>query len=138
MYILAVDPGVQTGIALLNGEGDIVWTQVSEAPFREVRAALKQYVRQDNAELAAEAAPATRHYQDVHAQVSALFAGLTVHWIKPSEWKNHPFCKVPVSDFDTKHEAEAVGIGRAYLLKRRRNDPSPVGPGTDREHQAAP
>lgn len=149
MYILAVDPGVETGIALLNPEGEVVWTMTSRAPYEELKSALSQYCKPpyttvsndeygketSQAELAAEVAPSTRHYQDVHSMVSDCFAGLQVHWIRPSEWKSHPFCKVTVSDYDTKHEAEAIGIGRAYLLRRNREQTDSAGAGTDREHQ---
>lgn len=140
MYILAVDPGVQTGMALLNPLGEVVWTGVSEAPYEGLKNALLHYRvakihPTHNAELAAEVAPSTRHYQDVHSQVSDCFAGCEVHWIRPSEWKSHPFCKVPVSDYDTKHEAEAIGIGRAYLLRRKREQSDSTGASTDREHE---
>ena len=136
MYTLAVDPGVHTGVALLNPQGDVVWTLTCEDPYDELTAALREY---QDAELATEPAPPTRHYQEVYATVFGLVtqeAGdRTVHLIRPSEWKNHPFCNLLSTKFATKHEAEAVGIGRALTLRRQRGEIGPADPSPDREHQ---
>lgn len=122
MYLLSIDPGGQTGIALLNGEGDIVWTVTSEGPdYPELRGALKDYPEVD---VVMEDAPRTRHYQGPQIHVLAIVeeTGRKPVLVRPSQWKGHPASFVKLSErqgFETKHEGEAVGLGRWHLSQRR-------------------
>lgn len=122
LYLLSIDPGVQTGVALLTGEGGIVWTVTAEGPdYPELKSALSQY---PDAEVVMEDAPDTRHYQEPFRKVLVIVeeAGRKPVLIRPSQWKNHPASRVSdqeSSGFETKHEGEAVGIGRWHLSQRR-------------------
>ena len=121
MYLLAIDPGVETGVALLGEDGSIIWTVTAEGPdYPELTSALGHY---PDARLAMEDSPDTRHHQETFVRVKTLVEadGRPVAYVRPSQWKNHPAARVP-EDLESKHEREAVGIGRWHLSQLRSSD----------------
>jgi hypothetical protein len=136
VYLLSVDPGVQTGVALLSMEGGIIWTQTSyaEDKFFNLINALEKY---PEAQVVMEDAPNTRHHQEVFQEVKRIIeeTGRKPALVRPSQWKGHPASFVKLSEregFETKHEGEAVGLGRWYLSQGRNDGqdqgcPDPAG-----------
>lgn len=134
MYLLAIDPGVETGVALLTEDGLIIWTVTAEGPdYPELTSALKTYA---DAETVMEDAPDTRHHQDTFKRVKSLVEadGRAVAFVRPSQWKSHPAARV-TEEFETKHEGEAVGIGRWHLSQRRDDAHEATAPDPSGAHQ---
>lgn len=128
LYLLAIDPGVETGIALLSGEGTIVWTLTTRSPHSGLSNALNQY---HDASVVIEEAPLRGHYKHAFLEVRAIVEHNAANyerslaWVLPSHWKGSPRSRLdPAAKAmcTTKHEREAVGLGRWYLSQRSRDD----------------
>lgn len=135
MYVLAVDPGVHTGIVLATRQ-DIVWAQTLLIPDNtdELLSTVKNY--SDTPCVSEEAPSLHAHESHVYGQVlEILRAHPDVTFLTPSQWKGHPSARLSASDkavCRSKHEREAAGLGRRFLAMRRSNEhPNAVSTGGD-------
>lgn len=118
VYVLAIDPGVSTGIVLLSAHS-VAWAVTCQAPYAELRGALRGY---PDAPRVCEKAPTVhRHEAETYDEVTSLLDG-DVTYLTPSQWKGHPSSRLSADDLEelqTKHEKEAAGLGRRFLAMRR-------------------
>lgn len=126
-YVLAVDPGVNTGVVLLSTSA-VAWAITCQAPFEELQSALRTYV---DIPVVCERAPSVhRHEADTYDRVTTLVdTHPDVTYLTPSQWKGHPSSRLTSKDrqkLTTKHEKEAASLGRRFLAIRRTNECSPV------------
>lgn len=125
MYVLAIDPGNLTGVALVT-EQDVVWAQTLPIPKHaiDLLSTIKHYYKTP---CVCEEAPSLHaHEQHVYGQVLEIVRGHpNVTFLTPSQWKGHPSTRLSASDkavCRTKHEREAAGLGRRFLAMRRSNE----------------
>lgn len=125
MYVLAVDPGVSTGVVLLT-ESSIAWAVTCTSPWDELKSALVTYA---SIPVVCERAPTVhRHEADTYDRVTGMVDGHPdVTYLTPSQWKGHPSSRLAAEDLSslkTKHEKEAASLGRRLLAMRREHAPS--------------
>jgi hypothetical protein len=121
VHVIGIDPGAITGYALLRETGEPVLTgAVAVDRTLPLELLLESW---PDAHLVIETAPDSRHYQTPYIKIKSLVeaTGRDIAFVRPSQWKGHPACRVP-EKFETKHEGEAVGIGRWFLSQRRNNE----------------
>lgn len=122
MYVLAIDPGNVTGVALVT-EDAVVWAESYEVP-REGHMVLGTIRGYENTPVVIEEAP-TLHSHESHAYNQVLEIVRrhpNVTYVRPSAWKGHPSSRLTASDkaaCKSKHEREAVGLGRRFLNLER-------------------
>lgn len=118
MYVLAIDPGVSTGVVLLS-TCRVAWAITSDGQYEALRGALRTY---PGVPRVCEAAPSVhRHEAETYDHVVSLIDG-DVTFLTPSQWKGHPSSRLSAVDLKklkTKHEKEAAGLGRRFLSMRR-------------------
>lgn len=125
MYVLAVDPGLNTGVALLT-ESDIVWAQTLRVPEEcgALIAALRNYA--DTPCVCEEAPSLHAHEGHTYKHVLEIVnRHQNVTFLTPSQWKGHPSTRLSKADKETcwtKHEREAAGLGRRFLAMRRSDE----------------
>lgn len=123
MYVLAVDPGVHTGVALLTAD-DVVWAETFMAPYEDLGSTLSYY---SGTPCVCEEAPTVhKHEADTYDRVTSIVKEHPdVTFLSPSQWKGHPSTRLSASDkaaCRTKHEREAACLGRRFLAMRRSDD----------------
>lgn len=124
MY-LAIDPGVTTGVALIDEEGTVVdtWAIRDVASIEYVLVTVHDDY--PSTQVIAEAPPQyaghyRSHTQDVEMVVKRHFPD--VEWVPPGQWKGHPATR-PTSELRglTQHEKDAVGLARWFRTNRGPN-----------------
>ncbi len=112
--ILAIDPGVTTGIAFaLNGK--VVWTDTAIDPWDDLRNTLHIHTAR-GATVVCERGPTfERHHRDVLEQVEriVLEEAENVHWVVPGQWKGTPPSRGAAIK-GTQHEKDAAGLARWF------------------------
>lgn len=121
--ILAFDPGVSTGIAILQDDGSIVNTYVrsfDEMSEEFIDGLARMYPK---ARTVAEQGPVTGNYrpltQTIEERLRRAFP--SIEWVLPGQWKGHPAAK-PSQALPrmTQHEKDAVGLGRWFKVRKIR------------------
>lgn len=139
MYVLAIDPGNHTGVALVT-ENDVVWTESFEVP-REGHGLLGTIRSYENTPCVCEEAPSL-HAHEAHAYNQVLEIVRRhpdVTYLTPSQWKGHPSSRLSADDkraCRTKHEREAVALARRFLAMRRTDERSNADPAGSNQRTA--
>lgn len=113
---IAIDPGLRTGVAVFSGD-DVIMVTTTESPHEELRDIVR------GQEVVCEQGPVNRLQAAMCEEVEAIVRQEAAHhyWIRPSDWKGHPSAVVQESDgCSTKHEREAVSLGRCWYRIHRR------------------
>lgn len=128
MYLISLDPGITTGVALFKYQDlQEVWT--FKPPYDALRALLRRSVRAhgERLQVLVERGPtASRHNVREVAQVEQVIREetLKLYWVFPSTWKPHPAAKLRDDDAalvlesrlaDSIHAKDAVRMGRYFL-----------------------
>jgi hypothetical protein len=124
VYVLAVDPGKHTGVALIGPEG-VVWVVTCERPYDALRSALREYGHQ--ASVVYEETPGVHsHRNEDQREIETLILEVchpdNVFTVRPSEWKKHPKARLSAGDEGiclTKHDKEAASIGTYFYRQRK-------------------
>lgn len=117
--ILAFDPGITTGVALLQDDGSIIETQLLTSPEHVHKYCWKKSDTK-NLRVVVEKAPELssnyREYiEQIEQTIKKWFKDVT--WITPGQWKGHPVAQVTDDMKDLViHERDAVGLGRYFQL----------------------
>jgi len=134
MIVLAVDPGITTGWALLTEDGEILKTGTLGVGDADVFRSLEEIIRtmhhqKQTVEMAIEEFPPQRGA--LGAQLALVVAKVDLAWqtydlrtrkFTPGEWKTSA---VGLSGLPpgmpriSQHEKDAIRIGRYYLSRRR-------------------
>lgn len=128
-YVIAIDPGVTIGLALLSQhDGSIIETAAIDTKG-EWRISLRSWLvsYDDEAEVVCEAGPSFgRHNDDILRRVEELVLNYAneVRWLTPSRWKGHPKAKLTRAETTgrTKHEHDAAGMGRVWIHLHKGED----------------
>lgn len=113
MLLLCVDPGISTGVALLDSSGQVLSTYELSGDPDYIIDKLEQ---EEPTLVVIERGPAARanpYLDDLDAHLRAIFPD--AHWMYPGEWKNTPRAAAPVEGVLSHHARDAVRMGREYL-----------------------
>lgn len=134
--ILAIDPGVTTGIALVNPQGDFVrGYEVQPHDLHIVREMLRLY---PDAAVLIEKGPAfeshNRPYMEQVERIVEEDGREDISWVTPSQWKNSPTNRREVPK-GSKHMADCVRMARWHQKTRRHSEASNAQRDSSRAHQ---
>lgn len=120
---VAFDPGVTTGIAVVDDNGNVVVTYaMREANGVEI-IARELHSAYPDADVVAEQPPQyaghyRAHTQGIEKVLTSIFPDLD--WATPSQWKGTPASRPPSPLRNlTQHEKDAVGLARWLRSQRR-------------------
>lgn len=137
--ILAIDPGVTTGVALVSPLGDVVRSETLQtSDLHILRAMLREHP--DAAVLIEQGPQFERHNRpsiELVERVVEEDGREDVAWISPSQWKNSPTNKRAVG-VRSKHVKDAVRMARWFQRFRRNSEGSGTQRGASRAHQVTP
>jgi hypothetical protein len=121
--ILAFDPGVTTGVAVLEEDGSIIKTYAFSDPDKVERFAQRAKVEYPNSDVVIEAPPQWAGnfrplIQQVEEKLRSIFPDAC--WVNPGQWKGHPTADLStLSGLGyTQHEKDTVGLGRWFRATR--------------------
>lgn len=120
LSLIAIDPGLSTGVAQFGSKGELLSSFTSTPPNDRLRLFLQVV---PDAVIVCEQGPSfSRRQQEACEPVEALVRASPpdVHWIRPTTWKPSPAAKLLSSDNpSTKHEKDAIRLGRWFLEHRK-------------------
>lgn len=122
MYLISIDPGVSTGVAVFK-HTKLLETWTFEAPYDELRALLRRSLREHGEALhvVVEKGPEMRRHLNREVQLLEQLVReevLKLYWVRPSRWKPHPASRLPAEDvalIGTVHTRDAARMGRYFL-----------------------
>jgi predicted RNase H-like nuclease (RuvC/YqgF family) len=115
--VIAFDPGVTTGIAIVNARNKVLYTAAINE--RMVTFAAKRLRRKfKEAPVAIETGPLWRTNsnltRNIEQELREVFPSATL--VRPSQWKRHPAAKCS-EKLVTTHERDAVRLARWFIAK---------------------
>jgi predicted RNase H-like nuclease (RuvC/YqgF family) len=121
LRVIAFDPGVTTGVAVVDGNGNIRYTAALDE--RLVKSKAKQLRhKHKNALVIIEVGPIWRNdnplTRTVESEIFSIFPEAEL--VTPNLWKRHPAAKC-TEKLTTTHERDAVRLGRWFLARRVTN-----------------
>jgi len=118
LRILAFDPGMTTGVAVLDSKGNIVSTVALDERLVVGKAKRLKRMYKDTA-VVIETGPLWRSdstlTRTVEGELLSIFPDASL--VPPNRWKNHPAAKC-TEKLTTTHERDAVRLGRWFLARR--------------------
>jgi hypothetical protein len=114
MILLAIDPGITTGVALLDHDGSII--ESYEVKGDEAYAIVALIADETYHDVVIEQGPASRDNRfmdELDGWLRAVFPD--AHWLLPGEWKGTPRAMQKVDGVLSHHAKDAVRMGREYL-----------------------
>lgn len=128
-YVLAIDPGVTIGIAMIDGR-TIIETAAIDTRSEDWETSLRAWLMSygDDAEIVCEAGPSMgRHHDDILRRIETFVIRYAnqIHWLTPSRWKGHPASRLTRSErkqLKTPHERDAVGMARVWQTRETHNE----------------
>lgn len=122
--ILAFDPGVTTGIAVLENDGTVLETYAASLDEAEIIIPNLANAHEDPS-VVIEAPPAMGgNYRPITQRIEELLRRHfpDARWTNPGQWKGTPASRTPVEKKLTQHEKDAVHLGRwLKSVSRRQN-----------------
>lgn len=117
MGVIAFDPGVSTGGAVIGDAGEVIETSVGRTVDDARKMAFRWAQDYPGFDVVAEASPSLSgnyraHTQQVENIVTEVFPATA--WVNPSQWKGTPASRGAMPDGLTQHEKDAVSLGRWY------------------------
>jgi len=116
VILLAIDPGIHTGVALFDHDGTIIETYEATGEPYEVAALIGQETYH---EVVIERGPASRaneYMDELDGWLRVMFP--EAHWMYPGEWKHTPRAQQAVNGVPSHHARDAVRMGREYMFQR--------------------
>ena len=112
--MLAIDPGMTTGVAVLNSSGEVILGTEMRGDPHLIVATLKEIQHED---VVVEEGLPTRdnaYLDDLDAQLRETFPDAT--WVRPSEWKGTPRSHLALPRrIKSPHVKDAARMGREHL-----------------------
>lgn len=118
IQLVAIDPGLSTGVAVIHSDGTAV-SFTTVAPHDELDRFLDKL--DENVNIVCEQGPRNRRQADACTPVEARVKQLAnpIHWVRPTDWKPNPHARLEPSDKPgTKHERDATRMGRWFKARR--------------------
>jgi hypothetical protein len=116
VILLAIDPGIHTGVALFDHDGTIIETYETTGEAYEVAELIS---KEPAHEVVIERGPQgrTNEYMDeLDGWLRAVFPD--AHWMYPGEWKGTPRAMQEVTGVPSHHARDAVRMGREFLFRQ--------------------
>lgn len=120
--LVVIDPGMSTGVAVFV-DGRLNHSFTTLAPHDRLRRTLSAL--RDEDEVVVEKGPAIRRQAATCEPVEALATELApnIQWVRPTAWKPDPHAITwPSDNPSTRHERDAIKLGRHWLARQERND----------------
>lgn len=117
MLLLAIDPGITTGVALLDYDGTVLSSY--EVAGDEASAVVAIICQETAQEVVIERGPLSRANQfldELDGVLRLTFPDAT--WMYPGEWKGTPRSQQAVNGVLSHHARDAVRMGREFLFQR--------------------
>lgn len=136
--MLAIDPGMNTGVSLVDGSGEVVESFTCQSPFLQLREFLKRL--DPSVEVVAERGTEFGgHGKALIQQVEEIVRDLCsqVSWVSPSQWKSSPRARCSVPAGLSKHEGDATRMARWFQSTRRSHEKSSTQGDASRAHEGA-
>lgn len=117
VILLAIDPGITTGVALLDYDGSVI--ESYEVNGDEAYAIVALIAEETSNEVVIERGPAARSntfLDELDGWLRAVYPD--ARWMYPGEWKGTPRAMQDVSGVLSHHAKDAVRMGREYLFQR--------------------
>lgn len=118
--VCAWDPGVSTGVALVNSDGSVEYTETLSTlgAVTALAASFKNLQVRNFMSVVIEEPPQSGgHYRPHTQQVENCLreAFPDARWVRPAEWKGHPAAKAgPSLKGKTQHEKDVVCMARWF------------------------
>jgi hypothetical protein len=116
LILLAIDPGITTGVALLEYDGSIIQTYEVTGEADDVVACVKQEACHAVVIEKGPLSRANEYLDQLDGLLRAAFPDAT--WLYPGEWKGTPRALAEVKGVLSHHARDAVRMGREYLFQR--------------------
>ncbi len=112
--VLAIDPGVTTGVALLNQAGEVILANELRGDPSTVAKVLAEIPAED---VVIEQGPigygrSSAYLEELDFRLKEVFPNAT--WLRPVEWKGTPRAQTPVNEKSV-HVKDAVRMGREHI-----------------------
>jgi hypothetical protein len=117
VILLAIDPGITTGVAVLDHDGSIIETY--EVKGDEAYAVAAIIAEETSHDVVIERGPGSRNnpfLDELDGWLRALFPD--AYWMYPGEWKGTPRSMQEVNGVLSNHAKDAVRMGREFLFQR--------------------
>jgi hypothetical protein len=117
MILLAIDPGITTGVALLDHDGSVI--ESYEVNGDEAKAMVDLIAKEVHQAVVIERGPASRSnpfLDELDGWLRASFPDAV--WMYPGEWKGTPRSQQEVNGVPSHHAKDAVRMGREFLFQR--------------------
>jgi len=117
VILLAIDPGITTGVALLDYDGTVI--ESYEVNGDEAYAIVALIAEEVSNEVVIERGPAARSnvfLDELDGWLRAVYPD--AHWMTPGEWKGTPRSMQEVNGVPSHHARDAVRMGREFLFQR--------------------
>lgn len=132
--VIAIDPGITTGVAVLDDDGDVSYTYTLRGSAEDVVSNLLVEASTifdapvTGEDIVIEQGPSVRqipYLDDLDARLRIAFPCAT--WMRPTEWKDYPGAKDPLGSYVavSQHARDAARMGRVYLRKDGRASNAP-------------
>lgn len=124
MKVLSIDPGITTGYALLDEEGNVL--NVGEASQLNLKESLSKFLGIEDLEVVVESIPIpTRSKMNerlllILSIINGLFSEQTK--ISPGTWKPTPVAFHPCPPGVSKHCKDAIRLGVYYIIHKKEPD----------------
>ena len=126
MRALAVDPGITTGIAVVDIQNFVLHTEsLQDMRFAALSSMLRfLHGKWEVDTVVIEEGPvierqSSRFLMHLDGTLRDTFPDAV--WMRPAEWKPTPRAKLPVPGVRSKHERDAARMGFEHLHRLRRN-----------------
>lgn len=113
--MLAIDPGMTTGVAVLNSQGEVI---LATELYGDTDLVVRTLASVQSDDQVIEQGPPNRnnaYLDDLDGRLRQQYPDAT--WMRPSDWKSTPRAESPVADSSI-HVRDAVRMGREHLHRR--------------------
>lgn len=112
--LLSIDPGLTTGVAVLNHQGEVILANELSGDPHLIVATLAEIPHEDEV---IEEGPPNRNnpfLDDLDGRLRTQFPDAT--WMRPTEWKSTPRARSPIPrKVSSVHVKDAIRMGREHL-----------------------
>jgi len=113
--LLAIDPGLTTGVAVLNYRGEVIFANELSGDPDLIVATCAEIPHQDEV---IEEGPPNRNnpfLDDLDGRLRAEFPDAV--WLRPADWKSTPRASTPIPrrTIRSVHVRDAIHMGREFL-----------------------
>jgi hypothetical protein len=115
VILLAIDPGIHTGVALFD-DGSVIETYETTGEPYEVAALIAEETAHAVVIERGPPGRANEYMDELDGWLRAVFPN--AHWLYPGEWKGTPRALQEVTGVPSLHARDAVRMGREFLFRQ--------------------